>query len=700
MKKITLELKNGLKFYVSGQDITLALENVNVSFSTGEFVVITGESGGGKSTLAHILAGVFPCDSGELLVNGVSLLQEDEAGWEKYRRDYISFAAQNYGILAGNSVYENVFAVLLLVGMETEEAKKRTEYLLKQVDLWKLRRRKAGKLSSGQKQRLSVARAVAKPAPILIADEPTSNLDWSTAEKIIRLLAEEGKERLVVVITHNFEIIQEYATRHLVMRDGKTEEKTVACETNVSAVTEIWESEAKKQSADRRNSSYIARLQLKARPVLTLFMTLFFMLTAFGVFVFLGTFLSVLDDTGTKRYSNELFQNGSEKRLVVMKPERAAFTEEDYFVLSNVPRIVTLERYGVLADINCHYRENVDYKYEIMSDGGGFDTETTYRWAPVLLETDTFLQTVPVLPEGKVFLTAGRLPEHFHEIVAVGEEELLGTEITVYFTDAKNWGQGLFVENTMTVVGVTDVGEGIYFDDRVGIMFWQADACAETILKKYMGTKIYYLVNQSVSREGFVISGDLATLWAEYGIDWRSVQSLPSLKTRQPVMLKPQLSEHTLPYVVMGISEENFDAMAYEENCREVSVFIEDYAYAERVMAKIRSLGYEVISPYKIGSVLQDNDLAEERLNTLLLCLMAFLVVAVAQIVVLSVLFCMQTENYAGLRNLGLSFKTGKNSVRRQIGVLTMLGQGITILLVMLFDGKKVAYITNIVKYL
>ena len=165
MKKVNLELKNGLKFYVSGQEITLALQNVNLKLTTGEFVAVTGESGSGKSTLAHVLAGIFPCEQGELLVDGMPTEQNTEAEWEDYRREYISFVAQNYGILPGNTVMENVISALLLSGMTKREAKQRASYLLKQVDLWKLRRRKAGKLSSGQKQRLSVARAVAKPAP-------------------------------------------------------------------------------------------------------------------------------------------------------------------------------------------------------------------------------------------------------------------------------------------------------------------------------------------------------------------------------------------------------------------------------------------------------------------------------------------------------------------------------------------------------
>ena len=311
--KTTLELKEVLKFYVSGQEITLALQNVSVKFESGEFVAITGESGSGKSTLAHVLAGVFPCDQGVLYVNGTSMEQCVEKEWEEYRREYISFVSQNYGILPGNTVLENVVSGLLLTGMSKKEARKRAEYLLQQVDLWKLRHRKAGKLSSGQKQRLSVARAVAKPAPILIADEPTGNLDWGTASKIVKLFQEASKERLVIMVTHNFQQVEDAVNRHIVMRDGEIVEDTACTKTMVHTAQENAENKKKKEKFIR-NGRHVAGLQLRARPVWTFLMLLATVVSAFAVFAFLGSFFVALDDTNTRVYSTGArYQTGSGK---------------------------------------------------------------------------------------------------------------------------------------------------------------------------------------------------------------------------------------------------------------------------------------------------------------------------------------------------------------------------------------------------
>ena len=498
MEAVKLEVKNGLKFYLSGREITLGLHDLNVSFSMGEFVTITGESGSGKSTLAHILAGIFSCDKGEVLLNGVSTKQYDEEDWEQYRRDNISFIAQNYGILPGNTVLDNVVSALRLAGMEQEEAKKRAEHLLKQVELWKWRRRRAARLSSGQKQRLSIARALAKPAPILIADEPTSNLDWGNSCRIIELLAEAAKTRLVIVVTHNFEAVRQYATRHIVMHDGEIISDTLLEPENAQSQNQEVETEQehnrkqgseqqetgrkqKTKTKQRRLGFYIARLQMKARPVWTVFMVLLFSLTAFAVFAFLGTFFIALDDTDTRIYNNEAFRNGNDRRIVVIREDGAPFTEEDYKKLLTLQWAESVQRYDNLLDVNYYYRPEVDFVYRYTGDSKDMYSEIVYSTSVLLQNHTLYVQTVPVLKEGTVFLMAGRLPEHMNEVVAVGGEELLGTTVPVYLLDRSEWGVDSFLYEEMTIVGVTDYGRGLYFDDRVGQMLWQYISCREII---------------------------------------------------------------------------------------------------------------------------------------------------------------------------------------------------------------------------
>lgn len=216
-----LRLQNLSKYYASHGSVVMGLTGVSLSFSTGEFVAVTGESGSGKSTLAHVLGGILPYEAGELWVYGRPTSHYTASDWEAYRRDMIGFISQNYGILAGNTVLENVMSALRLAGIPKEEAANKAKAILREVEPEAYAHRKAGKLSSGQKQRLSIARALAKPSKILIADEPTGNLDRENSEKIICLFKKASADRLVILITHEFEEAEDVATRRIVLSDGE-----------------------------------------------------------------------------------------------------------------------------------------------------------------------------------------------------------------------------------------------------------------------------------------------------------------------------------------------------------------------------------------------------------------------------------------------------------------------------------------------
>ena len=200
-----IQLSSLSKYYVGKQSVVMGLSGVNLTLDRGEFVAITGESGSGKSTLAHILGGILGYEDGEMLINGQPTSHFDSSDWEQYRRDQISFISQSYGILPGATVEENILCALHLSGMESQEARREADAILEKVDLTAYKKQRAARLSSGQKQRLSIARALAKPAPILIADEPTGNLDPQNSETVIALLKEASLDRLVVLITHEFQ---------------------------------------------------------------------------------------------------------------------------------------------------------------------------------------------------------------------------------------------------------------------------------------------------------------------------------------------------------------------------------------------------------------------------------------------------------------------------------------------------------------
>lgn len=217
-----LRLENLSKYYTSQAGVVMGLSGINLSFSTGEFVAVTGESGSGKSTLAHVLGGMLPYESGELYVAGKPTSHYDAADWERYRRDMIGFISQNYGILEGNTVLENVEIALRLGGADKKAARERALELLREVELDDMRSRRAGKLSSGQKQRLAIARALAKPSRILIADEPTGNLDPARSSEIMELLRYiNDLGTTVITVTHEKDIVNSFAKRVIAFDGGK-----------------------------------------------------------------------------------------------------------------------------------------------------------------------------------------------------------------------------------------------------------------------------------------------------------------------------------------------------------------------------------------------------------------------------------------------------------------------------------------------
>lgn len=466
MNQILLTLQDLSKYYTTEQSVTVGLSHIDLAFQRGEFVAITGESGSGKSTLAHVLGGILRYEGGELLYGGKPTSHYDSADWERYRRDKVSFISQSYGILPGSSVLDNVTCALRLVGISKEQAQKKAEEILKKVELWDLRYRRAAKLSSGQKQRLSIARALAKPAPVLIADEPTGNLDAENSAMVISLLAEAARDRLVILITHEFSEAADYVTRHIELHDGRvTMDARLREVPELPAVPKTVKTEGKKGL-----SWFVSRFQIKARPVWAALMLCLFAFTVFAMFAISGTFISNLDDTFTYYYDNSAFRNGDTRRIVVARPDGGEFTPEDIEKILSVRYVDSVEEWGYVTDIQYAYREGVDYEIQNNLEAVGlFEYVATSNYSVARMQKNMlFARTVPTLPDGKEFLTAGRLPENLYEVVAVGGEEMLGQEITVLVQDQKNWGGSSFIRMEVTVVGVTDYGSHLYFHEDLG----------------------------------------------------------------------------------------------------------------------------------------------------------------------------------------------------------------------------------------
>ncbi len=708
MGKEALTLRDISKYYTSGQSVVMGLNSVSLTFRTGEFVAITGESGSGKSTLAKVMAGILPYESGEMLLFGRPTSHYDGADWEHYRSDSISFISQSYDILPGCTVLRNVVSALRLTGMEKDQAAERAEEILKEVELWEMKNRRAAKLSSGQKQRLSIARALAKPAPILIADEPTGNLDKENSAKVIELLHAAAKDRLVVIITHEFHEVADHATRHISLQDGIVTSDIVLRPHESAGST----APVRKRTVPKGLSRYTAFLQMGSRPVWSGMMLLFFTLTAFAIFAFLGTFIVNLDDTHTRLYDPSAFRNGDRTRIVAARNDGQLLTDSDITALQSIPHVLNIERYGYLADVNYFYREGKDYFSHYSSDGGSMTEDATTVSKQVTLESRTlFMKTVPVLPEGQSFLTGGRLPENMFEIVA-GDESLLGETITVYIQDSKNWGVTAKLPFEMTVVGTTDYGAHLYFDEQLGRAF--------TTYMLHGGAFFIPCYDEETELDGlFLSSAGFYRQMYQYINDHR-LQSVKGALAKSIISVSLdgavfrcysgnadnillQLSEETHSYGMLYsfvVSPENFEKIAEQGYCPQMCLTIEDYAYTDDVLNALYELGYSAISPYQQGSTLQDEELAAERMQTLKICLVALIAVIALQVVVLRAMFSMETEEYRLLANLGLRCKNARLSVLWQILTFALGGEALAAVAIALCGMGGIERIVSVLRYL
>lgn len=216
-----LELKNVTKTYHTGGEDVEALKGIDLKFRESEFVAILGPSGCGKTTLLNIIGGLDHYTSGDLVINGRSTKEYKDRDWDTYRNHSVGFVFQSYNLIPHQTVLSNVELALTLSGVSKRERRKRAKEALEMVGLANQMRKKPSQLSGGQMQRVAIARAIVNNPDIILADEPTGALDTETSIQVMDILKEIAKDRLVVMVTHNPDLAEQYSTRIVRMLDGK-----------------------------------------------------------------------------------------------------------------------------------------------------------------------------------------------------------------------------------------------------------------------------------------------------------------------------------------------------------------------------------------------------------------------------------------------------------------------------------------------
>ena len=269
-----LQVKNIYKQYKTGNLIQKALDDVSLNFRDNEFVAILGPSGSGKTTLLNIIGGLDRYDKGDLIINGISTKKYKDRDWDSYRNHTIGFVFQSYNLIPHQTILANVELALTISGEPRNIRKKKAIKALEQVGLADHIHKKPNQLSGGQMQRVAIARALVNNPDIILADEPTGALDSDTSIQVMNLLKEVAKDRLVIMVTHNPELAESYATRIVSLRDGK-----ILSDTNPYIIEKEKQKKPEHKNLRKTSMSFLTSLSLsfnnlktkKGRTILTSF---------------------------------------------------------------------------------------------------------------------------------------------------------------------------------------------------------------------------------------------------------------------------------------------------------------------------------------------------------------------------------------------------------------------------------------------
>ena len=415
-----LKLDKVSKFYSRNGVVTAGFSKVNLDLEIGEFVAITGESGSGKSTLLNVISGLDSYEEGEMYIFGQPTSGYGSADMEEYRKRYIGNIFQTFNLINHYTVYQNVELVLLLSGYEKAEIEERVDAIIDRVGLSAYRNTKASKLSGGQKQRVAIARALAKETPIIVADEPTGNLDVASAADIIKLLASLSKDKLIIIVTHNYEQVEPYVTRKISMHDGRiAEDKRVNASAEKTVVADGMPArprEAKHDALSKKNTIRLGArnaFSLPAKLVLLLFVFIF--LTA-GTFASYSAYIGMRESTSGSSWGF-VFDNVQPSRVVVKKNDGSVLTESDVAEIKAVDNVAYVETHDLLTDYGFTMTDNSKpSSYLGYYDDAYYEenyAETNY-WVSVRIAGLDLIKGLE--------LAEGRLPENENEAVMMIRE--------------------------------------------------------------------------------------------------------------------------------------------------------------------------------------------------------------------------------------------------------------------------------------
>ena len=633
-----IRLENVSKYYHNEGIVTLGLRNINLHFHIGEFVVITGESGSGKTTLLNVISGSDSYEDGEMYVAGKETSYYDARDWETYRRDKIGFIFQNYNLIDSFSVLRNVEAALVIQGLDRKTRRRRALDIIRRVGLESHIHHRAAKLSGGQKQRLAIARALAKDTPIIVADEPTGNLDSKSGDEIFALLHEISADRLVVVVTHNYESAAPYATRKIRLFDGEVVEDVHITKRELPVPPEREE----KRISPARQALSLSLMGIIGQPKKSLFLFLVVAAMVFFTFIAFGGYtLTMIEVDYNDVIMIPMGLNDYPERLIVVRKDRAPLTPADKDKIAGVSGVASIIEEDIVVDQSLTVHYTLDGVPESIE--GYMNFIATYRG-------DRLHGRLPENP-GELLISLYLDKDEIEKIIPA----FLGQTVTARVNNID-----YNIVETYTIVG-------IYVSTSPIVNFRISDADRARLNEPLKIAAAGYEIKFQTGDESFVFFGKYALVVDETLTGYEA-----STKETFPAGTKLIINGKTLDLKsnpggqadVIYISPEFFEELRLPQYQYTVNVTDPDKANA--VIDRLYDLGYYAVSPA------QTNPYDYRELLSIPAMIFAFIGIAVILTVVfllsyiiIRAVFLSKKRDYAVFRILGLP--------RRQIDVLILL---------------------------
>jgi len=701
-----LKLKNVSKFYYNKGVIASGFTKVSADFEIGEFVVITGESGSGKSTLLNVISGLDSYEEGEMYINGEETSHYGEADFEEYRKKYVSNIFQNFNLVNSYTVYQNVELVLLLNGYKKKEVKKKVLDLINKVNLGKYKNTKVSKLSGGQKQRVAIARALARETPIIVCDEPTANLDSKSSKEIIRILKEISKNKLLIMVTHDYPSVESVATRVVKMHDGKIISDKKKDNVENDGVVDVVDNI--KGVGIRNIISLGVRNTFNIFPKFILMFIVFFFVVS-SISLEYGS-LRKSEYESSKLGFNWWFNDTTDTRIIINKKDRSSITKEDFDKINKLSNISHVVENDIMLD---------EFLWLDSMDNEGFYVNGMLR----------------SIDEFNLELDYGRMPENENEVV------YFVNDYEYYFKDRlEDAVKKIYYLNgdkgslALKVVGVKYIGYDMFMSESNTIYGTQEllDNYMSLVNRNYSKMKIkinnqnydgYYhsgyefsiVPSDKVKKGNAVVSENIGYTCKDYDCKNKKINvSISNLYYEDSLELKISnvyndknvksvlgINKNDSSYGSIFINREEYDSL-FNKDSYQASVFASRVDYVEGVAEALEDMGYMTLQMKK--SLNNEGETAAKVISIVKLVITFILVVALFFISYFVIKLILKSRNvyFSTLRILGARLSNVKKILDVELFVISNLAYFTYILFVLLVkrDIISVSFVKSASEYL